>query len=91
MRVFRPFASEKPISSSKLLISLFFFLLNLSSICHGEALVRLCGVSGVTSQQSYPQDLWVSSYDTEVLIAGTLPSDEQEPLGTGKVRQAAGP
>ena len=71
MRVFRRFATRKPILSSKPLISLIFFLLNLSSICHGEALVRLCGAWGVTSQQSYPQELWVASYDTEVLIRQT--------------------
>jgi hypothetical protein len=40
----------------------------LSSICHGEALVRLAEASQVTSQQSYPQFLWVISYETEVLM-----------------------
>jgi hypothetical protein len=50
------------------LISLIFFLLNLSSICHGEGLVRLAEASRVTFQQSYPQLLWVTSYGTEVFI-----------------------
>lgn len=68
MRVCAGFAGRKPILSSKPLISLIFFLLNLSSICHGEALVRLAEASQVTSQQSYPQFLWVMSYETEVLI-----------------------
>ena len=68
MRVCAGFAARKPISSSKPLISLVFFLLNLSSICHGGALVRVAEAWGVTSQQSYPQLLWVVSYDTEVLI-----------------------
>jgi hypothetical protein len=57
MRVFRRFAGRAPMSSSKSLISLIFFLLNLSSICHVEALVRLAEVLGGTSQQSYPQVL----------------------------------
>jgi len=68
MRVCAGFAGRKPILPSKPLISLIFFLLNLSSICHDEALVRLGDASGVTSQQSYPQVLWAMSYDTEVLV-----------------------
>ena len=68
MRVCAGFAGRTPILSSKPLISLVFFLLNLSSICHGEALGRVAEAWGVTSQQSYPHVLWVVSYDTEVLI-----------------------
>ena len=68
MRVFAGFAGRTPILSSKPLISLGFFLLNLSSICHGEALGRVAEAWEVTSQQSYPHVLWVVSYDTEVLI-----------------------
>ncbi len=68
MRVCAGFAGKKPILSSKPLISLIFFLLNLSSICHGEALVRAGGPWGVTSQQSYPQVLWVVSYETDVQL-----------------------
>jgi hypothetical protein len=68
MRVSRGFAGKKPILSSMALISLIFFLLNLSSICHGEALMRVGEAWGVSSQQSYPQFLWVVSYVTEVLI-----------------------
>jgi hypothetical protein len=68
MRVCRAFATGGPMLWSKPLISLIFFLLNLSSICHGEALARLRGAWGVSSQQSYPQLLWVASYDTEVRI-----------------------
>ena len=68
MRVCQGFASRARELSSKPLISLVFFPLNLSSICHREAWVRVGEVSGGTSQQSYPQLLWVVSYDTEVLI-----------------------
>ena len=69
MRVCEGFATRKPILSSKPLISLVFFLLNLSSMCHGAALMRVGGPSGVTSAQSYPQLLWVASYDAGVSIA----------------------
>jgi hypothetical protein len=37
------------------LISLNFFVLNLSSICHGAGLARLRAEAGAASTQSYPQ------------------------------------
>jgi hypothetical protein len=71
------------------LISLIFFLLNLSSICHGEALVRLRGPWGPTSQQSYPQLLWAMSYDTEVHFLRFV--DARTVRGREKSRSAAKP
>jgi hypothetical protein len=50
------------ILSSKTLNSLKIFLLNLSSICHGEAVTRVCARRAPVSQQSCPQLLWVKSY-----------------------------
>ncbi|MEP6789765.1 MAG: hypothetical protein ABI907_00255 [Ramlibacter sp.] len=57
------FPGASLILPSKQLISLKIFLLNLSSICHAEALARAGGALGCTSAQSYPQLLWVWSYE----------------------------
>jgi hypothetical protein len=43
------------ILSSNYLISLDFFVLNLSSICHDAGLVRLGAEAQAASTQSYPQ------------------------------------
>jgi hypothetical protein len=48
----------------KLLISLYFSLPNLSSICHKPQPMRLGGTSAASFAQSYPQILWVTGADT---------------------------
>jgi hypothetical protein len=46
-----------------LLISLYFSLPNLSSICHKPQPMRLSVTSAASFAQSYPQILWVTEVD----------------------------
>jgi len=47
----------------KLLISMYFSLPNLSSICHKPQPMRVNGTSTASFAQSYPQILWVTDVD----------------------------
>jgi hypothetical protein len=76
----RPFASpfERLILWCKLLISMYFSLPNLSSICHKPQPMRLSGTSAASFAQSYPQILWVTDADPDPVEQDSLTDEVQE-------------